>query len=85
MYILQLDEFSLRDIRVCSHHPDPDKEHFQLLSFSLVLSLFAMPQGLVWNLNSLNRNRTLALVVKVQGPNHWTTRDFPPSHFFFFQ
>ena len=23
------------------------------------------------------------LVVKVQGPNHWITRDFPPSHFFF--
>ena len=47
-----------------------------MLFFFPFLSFLAMLQGL-WDLSSLTRDRTWALAVKAQSPNHWTARELP--------
>ena len=43
-----------------------------------VLFFFATPHSLQ-DLSSLTRDGTLVLAVKALSPNHWTTRELPPS------
>ena len=44
--------------------------------FFSFLSFLAMLRGL-WDLSSLTGDRTWALAVKAQSPNHWTARELP--------
>ena len=45
-----------------------------ILFFFPFLSFLAMLRGL-WDLSSPTRDRTRALAVKAQSPNHWTARN----------
>ena len=44
-----------------------------LFRYNCILAL----QHSLWDLSPLIRDWTWAMVVKVQSPNHWTTREFP--------
>ena len=33
----------------------------------------------LWDFSSLTRDRTWGLRVRVQNPNHWTAKEFPPG------
>ena len=46
------------------------------LGIFAVLSCLAAPRGLR-DLSSPIRDRTWAMAVKAQSPNHWTAREFP--------